>query len=481
MPETPSGGLAQFDELVAEVMAEWRIPGLAMAVVRRDEPPLLRCWGKRDIDAGAPVAPDTVFPICSVTKSFTATALALLVDEGQLDWDAPVRAVLPELRLRDPVATEQASLRDLLTHRTGLPRHDLVHMDGHLDNAGMLAALSHLEPSKPFRGAWQYSNIMYFVAGLVLERVSGERWDDFIGTRILRPLGMERATTSLEDMLARHPARAVGYAALDGEPRRIPLRPIYARPAGSICDSIAEMAAWMRFHLDPVTGRDGLRLSRAAATELTAPQIYIGPSDFAEIGRVNYGFGFFVGDYRGARSINHNGGPWCGHNCDLHLLPDHGSGVMVLTNGHDPGCAPLTKAVVDHLLGLKPLPWLKRFRGARAARRDHPSHERSIRVERRRGDTNPSHALADYANEYAHPAYRKVRITCDGGALRWAGLSLDLPMIHRHHDVFETVPEGMAWFGNWSVQFATGVEGHIESLTVPLEPAVAPIVFWRPR
>ena len=148
MPEMVSG-LAQFDPLVGEVMAEWRIPGLAMAVVRRDELPLLRCWGLRDIDTGAPVAPDTVFPICSVTKSFTATALALLVDEGQLDWDMPVRAVLPEFWLRDPVATEQASLRDLLTHRTGLPRHDLVHMDGHLDHAGILAALSHLEPSKP--------------------------------------------------------------------------------------------------------------------------------------------------------------------------------------------------------------------------------------------------------------------------------------------------------------------------------------------
>jgi CubicO group peptidase (beta-lactamase class C family) len=119
MPETVSG-LAQFDELVAEVMAEWRIPGLAMAVVRKDEPPLLRCWGMRDIDNGAPVTSDTVFPICSITKSFTATALALLVDQGRIDWDAPVRAVLPEFQLRDPIATEQASLRDLLTHRTGL-------------------------------------------------------------------------------------------------------------------------------------------------------------------------------------------------------------------------------------------------------------------------------------------------------------------------------------------------------------------------
>ena len=477
MPGTTPEGLTQFDTLVAEVMAECQIPGLAMAVIRGEGPPLLRCWGIRYIDTGAPVTPDTAFPICSVTKSFTATALALLVDEGRLDWDAPVRAVLPEFRLRDPVATEQASLRDLLTHRTGLPRHDLVHMDGHLDHAGMLAALRHLEPSKPLRGAWQYNNLMYLVAGLVLERASGERWEDFIRDRILLPLGMERATTSLEDMLARHLDCPVGYAVLDGEPRRIPLRPIYARPAGSICASIAEMAAWMRFHLDPVTGRDGLRLSPAAATELTAPQIYIGPSDFAEIGRVNYGFGFFVGDYRGARSIHHNGGPWCGYNCALHLLPDHGSGVMVLTNGHDPGCAPLANTALDHLLGLEPLPWLDRLRDIRSKFREAAPKHRSARADTRHRDTQPSYALADYVHEYAHPAYGTVRIACDGDGLRWQGLGLDLPMEHRHSDVFELVAEPAAWPGNKTVQFISTVEGNIESLMVPLEPAVAPIVF----
>jgi CubicO group peptidase (beta-lactamase class C family) len=477
MTDRPSDPLAQFDTLVTEVMEEWQIPGLAMAVVRRGKPPLLRCWGVCDIDTAAPVAPDMVFPICSVTKSFTATALALLVDEGRLDWDTPVRAVLPEFRLRDPVATEQASLRDLLTHRTGVPRHDWVHVGGNLDNAGMLAALRHLEPSKPFRDVWQYNNLMYLVAGQVLERVSGVRWEDFIHDRILLPLGMTRATTSLEDMLTRHPDCAMGHAVFDGEQRRIPVRPINARPAGGICASIAEMAAWMRFHLDPVTGRDGLRLSPAAAADLTAPQIYIARSDFAEMGPVHYGFGFFVGHYRSARCISHNGGPWFGYNCDLHLLPEHGSGVMLLTNGHDPGCGPLTYTVLDHLLELEPLPWLARFRSPRAARRDHASRERSVRSEARRRDTSPSHVLADYANEYEHPAYGKVRINCDGYALRWEGLGLDLPMVHRHLDVFETVPEPGAWFGNRAVQFATGAEGRIESLMVPLEPAVAPITF----
>ncbi len=389
MLKTTSDPLDQFDALVAEVMAEWQIPCLAMAVVQREKLPLLRCWGLRDIEAGTPIGPDTLFPICSMTKSFTATGLALLVDEGKLHWDTPVREILPEFRLRDPVASEQATLRDLLTHRTGLPRHDWVHMGGHLDNAGMLAALRHLEPSKPFRSAYQYQNLMYLVAGIVLERISGQRWEDFIRDRILRPLGMERATTSLQDMVERHSDYAAPHAVLDDVQRRIPVRPINTRPGGGVCASIADMAAYLRFHLDPLARRGSLRLSPGAAAELTSPQIYIGRSDFAEFRDRHYGFGFDVGHYRCARCLDHGGG-WSGYNCDLRLLPDHGSGVMVLTNGHDPGCAPLTCGAMDYLLGLEPLPWLERLRRPRAAMRDRKLKDRSAREEARHRDTRPS-------------------------------------------------------------------------------------------
>jgi CubicO group peptidase (beta-lactamase class C family) len=471
--------LARFNLLVAEVMAEWRIPGLAMAVLRRDEPPALRCWGACDIDTGAPVTTDTMFPICSVTKSFTATALALLVDEGKLEWDRPVREYLPDFRLCDPIAADQATLRDLLTHRTGLPRHDWVHMAGHLDNTGMLGALRHLEPSKPFRSAYQYNNLMYLVAGLVLERASGQRWEDFIRTRILLPLGMERVTTSLDDMLAQHPDCAMPHLTIDDALQRVPVRPINPRPAGGICASIAEMAEYMRFQLDPVAGHGGLRLSPAAAVELRAPQIYLGPSEFPEVGAMHKGFGFnVVLNYRGARRIDHGGG-WLGYNCDLRLLPDHGGGVMVLTNRSDSGTAVLTNTILDHLLGLEPLPWLERLRPPRATRREQAAKDRAARAEARHRDTRPSHALPDYAHDYAHPAYGEVRIICDGDALRWQGMSLDLPMAHRHYDVFETASDDVEWFGVRTVQFATGVEGDIESLCVPLEPAVAPIVFRR--
>ena len=463
MSATPSASLDELDALVSEVMAEWQILGLALAVVRMDEPPLPRCWGLRDIETGAPVGHDTLFPICSVTKSFTATGLALLVDEGKLNWDTPVREILPEFRLYDPVASEQATLRDLLTHRTGVPRHDWVHMGGHLDNAGMLAALRHLEPSKPFRSAYQYQNLMYLVAGIVLERISGQRWEDFIRDRILLPLGMERATTSLEEMVEGHSDYAAPHAVLDGVQRRIPVRPINTRPGGGVCASIADMAAYLRFHLDPVAGRGSLRLSPGAVAEFTSPQSYVGRSDFAEVGQVHYGFGFELVSYRGARRVSHGGG-WSGYNCDLRLLPDHGSGAMVLTNGHDSGCAALTNSVLDRLLGLEPLPWLERLTRPRATMADRVLKNRSAREEVRHRETGPSHTLPDYANEYAHPAYGKVRISCDADALHWHGLGLDLPMVHRHYDVFEITSEPAAWFENRTAQFATGVEGDIEKV-----------------
>jgi len=174
------------ETVVTEVMAEWHIPGLALALVRQDAPPRLQAFGVRDVESGAGVE-------TSITKSFTATGLALLVDEGKLGWDVPVREILPEFKLKDPIASEKCTLRDLLTHRTGLPRHDWVHTPGHLDNAGMLAVLRHLEPNKEFRSAYQYNNLMYLVAGMVLGDVHygfGFEIASYRGERCLGHAGM---------------------------------------------------------------------------------------------------------------------------------------------------------------------------------------------------------------------------------------------------------------------------------------------------
>ena len=188
-------------------MADWKVPGAALAVVQDGKVLLTRAYGQRDVEANLPVTPATQFVICSITKSFTATAIALLHHEGRLDWNKPVRDYMPEFRLSDPVATERVTVLDLLCHRTGLPRHDWVHEPGDLGPAEMLGLMRHLELSGDIRSGFQYNNLCYNVAGLLIERVSGQSYEAFIRARLTDRLGMT-VGFSLDDLEAsREPAR----------------------------------------------------------------------------------------------------------------------------------------------------------------------------------------------------------------------------------------------------------------------------------
>src|SRR5262249_5030056 len=177
--------------LIAEAMDEWKIPGLAIAVVQNGEVALLRAYGLRDVEAGLKVTTDTQFLICSITKSFTSTGLALLVDERRLEWRKPVRDYIPEFRLYDAAATDRITVRDLLCHHSGLPRHDWIWLPGDLSPAQMLAAMRYLESSDDIRNTFQYFNLGYLVASMVAERVSGQRWSDFIRAWLTDRLHMD--------------------------------------------------------------------------------------------------------------------------------------------------------------------------------------------------------------------------------------------------------------------------------------------------
>src|SRR5258705_11201025 len=162
--------VSDLDHLAAEVMADWKVPGVALAVVQDGKVALARAYGQRDAEADLPVTPATQFVICSITKSFTATAIALLHHEGRLDWTKPVRDYMPEFRLSDAVATERVTVRDLLCRQSGLPRHDWVHFARDRAPPEMLGVMRHLEFSRGISGAWQYNNLCCNVAGVLSDR-----------------------------------------------------------------------------------------------------------------------------------------------------------------------------------------------------------------------------------------------------------------------------------------------------------------------
>ncbi len=477
MSDQQAIALDNIQAFIAQAMADWHIPGLAIAVVQANELTLLHGFGWRDREASLPVTTETLFPICSLTKSFTASGLAILADAGRLDWDRPVRDYVAELRLHDRDATERVSVRDLLLHRTGLPRHDWVHMAGTLDRMGQVRALRHLKLSAGLRERWQYSNLMYNLAGVVTERVSGKGWEDFIRAEILEPLGMNRYATSLTAM-QEDPDHARPYVFLDGSLRCVPVRPIYTIPSGGLAASIGSMARYLQMHLGG--GFEGRQvLSPAVSRLMQSPQIYVGASPWAELGECHYGFGFDVLQYRGDKRVSH-GGAWTGYCSALVLLPDRGMGVVVLTNGHDHAVGPaIASTVFDRLCGRDEVPWLQRLSDLRDCAAEEQKGRRTTLLASRHDGTRPSHPTADYAGHYEHPAYGLICVMAEGGRLQLHGLSIISALTHWHYDVFMTDADPTIWIEGWPVTFHYGDTGQIDRLMIRLEPTLPEIVFSR--
>jgi CubicO group peptidase (beta-lactamase class C family) len=463
--------------LITEAMDEWKIPGLAVAVVQNGEVALVRTYGLRDVEAGLKVTTDTQFLIGSITKSFTSTGLALLMDERRIDWKKPVRDYIPEFRLHDAVATDRITVRDLLCHHSGLPRHDWIWVPGDLSPAQMLAAMRYLEPSDDIRSTFQYLNLGYLVASMVAERITGQSWTEFTRARLTDKLRMN-VTFTVEDLAAAADA-AVPYA-MDGDTRlRAKLWPIRATAAGGINTSIASFANWLRLHLDKGEFEGHRLLSPTLIQQLQTPRVHVAASEFAEYGDMHYGLGFRSHSYRGERVVFHGGG-WIGWSTLMTMLPDRGVGVAVFTN-RSPSAVPeiLSNYVFDRVCGKEPIP-LDRYRERRRKFVAQLDVDRQARKAARRLNTRPSHDLADYAGDYDHPGYGRITITHAEGKLNWAYRGMSEPLAHRHYDTFE-LPEAPDRLlpDRLAISFSTDREGNIASLAAPFEPLVKDVVFTR--
>lgn len=481
--------LEGFDAWVEGVMEDWLVPGLGVAVVQDGELVFARGYGKRDLEAGLDADGDTLFAIGSNSKSFTATILGMLVDEGELEWDKPVIEYMPDFRLHDPVATAGLTPRDLVSHTSGLPRHDAVWYGADLTREEIFARLRYLEPSKSFREAFQYQNLMFMTAGLLAERITGQTWEELVEARLFEPLGMERSNFSV-DAMAADPNHAVAHMDVDRVLEKIPFRNIdEIGPAGSINSSPAMMAKYVQFHLDNGKVGDEQLLEEATSRTMQSPQMVMtGPiaarSADPELGAPSYGLGLMVSSYRGHSHVMHGGGI-DGFISAMEWLPQDDIGVVVLSNTSGQGGAVTTfvvRNVFDRLLGLEPIDW-----AGRAAEQRKQAEEMAAKVKAeadaaRRQDTSPSHDLADYAGSYEHPAYGRVDVEIEGGALRMSRYDMQAPLEHYHYDIF-TVPADLqgpaSALAGLKARFDYDKAGNVNRLELPLEPAVGDIEFSR--
>lgn len=484
----PNQALDQsLDARIDSVMKAWKVPGIGIGVVKGNQVILLKGYGFKDLASKTPVTKDTKFAIGSVSKSFTVTAMAAQATEGKLDWDAPVRRYLPDFQMFDPVVTERMTPRDLVTHRSGLPRHDLMWGGGTFTRDQLYARLRFLEPTRDFRAVWQYQNLMYLTAGYLSGKLDGKSWEDVVRARVFTPLGMTTADISVAD-LTKSADYALPYVKLPNDSLvKVPYRNLDAiAPAGAINANVAEMIRYVTMHLNQGKFEGREVISAAAAREMQAPQMVIPVpaqpgAGGTDLGHEQYGMGFFIGSYRGHKMVHH-GGNIDGFSAEVNFLPNDSIGVVILTNLNGTVTRDfLPFMIYDRLLGLPPIDWSGRYKVVADRALARQDSIRKADVAARVPNTTPSRPLAEFAGLYNHPGYGDLTITGAGDKLTLAYSSLTLDLVHVHYDVFETLPATTANPIRWKVQFLSDNTGKVTSLAIPLEPAIKPIVFTRKK
>ncbi len=475
--------LEGLDVDIEQALEDFNVPGLGIAVVAGGEVVYARGFGYRDLDDELPMTPDTLFAIGSTTKAMTSTVLGMLADEGLVDWDEPVRRYLPAFELADETISSRITPRDLVTHRSGLPRHDLVWYnfnDG--SREALIDRLTHLEFTADLRERFQYNNLMYMTAGYLAGQLVGSTWEEVVRDRLFDPLGMNRSNFSVaasqEDSDHARPHREV-----DGELEEIPFRSIeLIGQAGSVNSSVNEMARWIRFNLDG--GRiDGKTLiDRATLADIHSAQItQPGASVQDDIVPVGYAMGWGVSVYRGHRMLSHGGGI-DGFITSVRFFPDDDLGIVAFTNTGSNLGGLVSRTAADRVLGLEPRDWI----GESLAEREQALAIQDEAEERRdadrRTDTEPSHTLESYAGVYEHPGYGRLVIALAEGrgehALTMAYNGIEAPLEHWHYDVWNGAEtDGDKTFEVMKLLFRSNFDGVIDAVEAPFERSASPVVF----
>jgi CubicO group peptidase (beta-lactamase class C family) len=480
----PARRLDGLDAYMQTVVKDWNVPGIGVAVIAKDKVVFAKGYGYRDYGRKLPFTTATVVPIASNTKLFTATAAGLLVEDGKLEWDKPVRQFVPGIQFYNDELNATVSIRDMLSHRTGITRHDTIWYKSDFTRKELYERLKYLEPSQPMRQTFLYNNMMYAGAGYVVELLSGRTWEDFLRERVLGPLGMKSTVFSIED-LQKQPEHGVPFTERRDSFELYSI-PYYSEaagigPAGSMNSNLDDMSRWVIAQLNDgkVDGKQVIPpavIKATLAPALSLPNAALESRGWGEVLNVAYGSGRSTASYRG-HLISYHGGDINGFHSQVLMAPYDGVGVVVLVIGDH--AAPLYNVVAynvyERMMGMDPTPWSERMLAVRLKAKEAGKQARAKAGAGRVEGTRPSHALDDYVGEFDHPAYGVVAIAKKDDALQFDFHKIKLPLAHFHYDRFDTPDDEQD--GQWSVNFATNPQGEIDRALISLDEAE--VVFNR--
>ena len=493
--------LESFRQQVEDGLKLWDSPSVSIGIIKDGRTVLCEGFGKRDVEHNMPATKDTLYQIGSCTKAFTSALVAIMVDQGMLSWDEPLIKYLPEIRFYEDSTTSNLTLRDILSHRSGLPRHEYAWYGTDFTKEELMFNLRYLEPNKPIRTKFQYNNYGFMLAGYAVERVTGKSWEDCVEEYILQPLGMNRSNMFI-DAVEADPDYAQPYdrtdPAADGMKgmRKIPFfkMPVedYSQrkgsplgPAGSINSSAKEMLKWVSLHLNNGEYNGKQLISKESMAQMHKPNMLL-PGLFdmphSESKMPSYGMGWFIDCYRGYTLVHH-GGNLDGFSAMTSFIPELNLGVVAYTNMNVSSLhTALVREVYDYYIGAESGNWVKRY------------HEHCTEQSKKRSDitkqyageqkegTGYSHPLEDYTGTYVRDGYSPAVIRLERGRLHLKFIDGDMPLNHYHYDTFLTtdlmgggeIPPGLP------VSFyAAEFRSEINTLVMPLcfEEGAAPIRF----
>ena len=467
-----------FKQFIHKAIKMWSVPGVAVAIVKDGRVIFSEGFGWRNLKKKLRVTSHTLFPIASCTKAFTTTAMGILVDEDKLDWDKPVKEYIPFFRMYDSVATERLTPRDLVIHRSGLPRYDWSWYRADYTREEIFERLKFLKPNKDLRSVYQYQNIMYMTAGYLVGHIAGCSWEEFVQKKIFQPLEMKESNFSIIEM-KKVSDYSLGYLKRGNKIRELPSINVDALgPAGSINSNVVDMAKWLLLNLSKGKYKNKKIISEKSLMQIHSPQIVV-PEEFnyEEIVNPCYGLGWGVVSYRGKKLLQH-GGNLDGFQSHTSLMPSEKIGVVVLTN-LDGTPAPRTIAyyAYDYLLGLEPIDWNKRAKlEIEKNKKEQMKERRKSTLEQKKG-TKPSHPIDNYAGEFENPAYGKIFVEKKKGKLYLIFHKIPYLLKHYHYNIFEF--SDPVWDTRRKVSFQIGPKGNIKSLSVNFEPMTEPLIFER--
>jgi CubicO group peptidase (beta-lactamase class C family) len=473
-----------FDAYMSKVLKDWNTAGIGVGVVVNDKLVFAKGYGYRDYEKKLPFTPGTVCPIASNTKLFTAVAAGMLVEEGKLTWDKPVRESVPTIRFNNEQLNNAVTLRDMLSHRTGVTRHDTIWYKSDFTRKELFDRLKYLEPQEPMRQAFLYNNLMFAAVGYMIELQSGKRWEDFVRERILNPLDMRATSYSISDM-THQPDFGVPFTEKRDsfELYKIPYYEDIegVAPCGAIASNIEDISHWLialmnegKYKERQVLPAEVLKATLEPAIAL--PNTLAESMGYWEILNAAYGMGRQTASYRGHLMTFH-GGDLPGFHSQVSFMPREHTGVIVLVIGDH--AAPLYNVVsynvYERLLGMDQTPWSERRLTMRLKSKEAAKQARAKAGEDRVPNTKPSHALADYAADYENPAYGIMKIGLKDNQLQFDFHKMRMPMTQFHYDRFDTPDEERD--GKFSVNFRTNPQGDVDQAVMSLDEAEA--IFTR--